>query len=365
MGAVGSIAGGLGIGSAVKDIYDEGTKGNTIETSSGSRSGINLAPSSQIEKKATNDIGSQYDFLKKFLTQGPGVESVQDANASQQDYVNLLSLINSTGGMPTADDRRMAEEFVNTQFSPQQEALNQSFQFQQQDAARLAAQLNRPINDPIIQAKLRQEQMRQQSMLDANRSAAVSAEARNSPFQRLALQGQLADTRGSLASQAMSNRMQLLNLGNAIQSQERNWRLQTSDRWGTQNGSQHSGGGILGGIGAVAGAVGSVTGMVNQVAGLAGGKPGMGGGGGSTVQDAQATPSVNIATAPGGFLSPGGYQSTHLGTLGASQSPVSSSYAAPRGYRFASPIPASAPGQSPYYISNSPNSNVFGSWLGR
>jgi hypothetical protein len=212
------------------------------------------------------DVVGQYGQLRDFLNRGPGIEAIDASNASQKDFVDMMRRLQASGGMPTDEDRRQANIFADDMFKPQQEALNQSFTQQNEQAARLSAQLNRPINDPIIQAKLRQEQMRQSAMLGADRTAFTAQESRNSPFRRLELQGQLADAQSGLASQAMANRMQLLNLGNSLQSQERQWRLNTGERYGTSNSnsSQHSGGGIMGGIGAVTGAVSGFMNIANS-----------------------------------------------------------------------------------------------------
>lgn len=299
--------------SEMAPLMQEGYKGQTATQNMSQTSGIKLSEASGLEKQATGDIGSQYDFLKNLLSRGPGAEAVDASNNSQNDFVSMLKGINANGGMPTTEDTRRANSFADQLFAPQQEALNQSFTQQNQDAARLAAQLNRPINDPIIQAKLKQEQMRQSSMLNADRSGFVAQEARNSPFQRLQMQGQLADAQGSLASQAMSNRMQLLNLGNSLQSQERNWRLQTGERYGTASGSQHSGGGLSGAFGNMNSVVGSFGGAIGAMGGGFMGQSSTGAG--ATSGSAQPT-QQNAATAPGGYASQGGYQSQYFGTLG-------------------------------------------------
>jgi hypothetical protein len=329
----------------VGDIFSAGEE-QDVQTSS-TTSGVRLAKETDIEKRATGDIADQYDLLRRYLGQGPGIEAINASNTSQQGFIDVLKQIQASGGMPTDTDQARAQQFVDLQFRPQQEAMNQSFQMQNDQAAKLAAKLNRPINDPVIQAKLRQEQMRQQSMFDANRAAAIGTEARSMPFQRLDLQGQLADAQGALASQAMSNRLQLLNLGNALQSQERNWRLQTAQRYGDSE--QRSGGGMLGGLGAVLGTAGTVSSIYS---GFGGGAPSAGGAAGAK---------------------PGGGASPMSGKIGGQMSQDSSSYYQPSAMPMAAPMSPSATRQSrvssaPYFISNSPapapnlpwGSNIWG-----
>jgi hypothetical protein len=316
----------------MKGAWDEGVEGNTVSQKShmSQRTGVDLKSMSEFERLLYGDMTSGYDQLKGMLSVDPNSREQQAATKEYENFVEMMSGINKTGGMPTAEDMQRAGQFADAIFAPQREALNQSFEFAQQDAAKLAARLNRPINDPIIQAKLQQERMRQTNMLSADRNAFVAQEARSQPFQRLGMQEQLfnaktglADLKAGIASQAMANRMQLLNLGNSLQQQERNWRFQTSDKVGTQssNSSQHSGGGILGGIGAVTGAAGSIFGMVGSGAQAAGsvmsfggtgmasgalGGLGGGGGGGPTVQQAQAAPAM--APAPqAAWQQQGGY----------------------------------------------------------
>ncbi len=322
---MGSNVGGSNFSTPLAGLFEEGKKGDTVsqKSNSSSISGVTLKAASDLEKSATGQIGSSFGQLQDMLNRGPGNEAVDASNKEQQSYVDMMRQINSTGGMPTAEDTRRANILADELFAPQQEAAKQAYGFAQQDAAKLAAKLNRPINDPIIQAKLQQEQMRQSSLMSADRTAFVAGEARNSPFQRLQMQGQLADAQGSLASQAMSNRMQLLNLGNSLQQQERNWRLQTSEKYGASSGTQeqHSGGGAMGGIGAITGAMGQFTNLGTSVVSA------FMGGGGQTQQPEKAQanfggqPSAQIANF-GGYNSSGGQmndiQSAYMGSRGSS-----------------------------------------------
>lgn len=303
-------------------LFGEGMKGDTVtqNSNSASTSGIKLGAMSELEKLAGGQVSGNFQELMKMLNSGPGQAEVDAGNAGQKDFVSMLKGINANGGMPTDEDRRQANIFADDMFKPQQEALNQSFTQQNEQAARLSAQLNRPVNDPIIQAKLRQEQMRQSSMLSADRTAFTANESRNSPFRRLELQGQLADAQSGLASQAMANRMQLLNLGNSLQTQERNWRLQTADRWGnsSSNSSQHSGGGIMGGIGAVTGAVSGFMNIANS--------------GMSAMQGGSGQSSGAYADRPQQTMAPANYaQIQSQGWQGGPQGSDYSSYYAPQG----------------------------------
>jgi len=130
-------------------------------------------------------------------------------------------------------------------------AMQQAFQQQNLRANQLAAQLGRPANDPIIQARLAQEQMQGAERLGAAQSAYASEYAQQLPQQRLGYTAQLTDVRNSLASQAMANRQALLGLGQSLQAGERNWRLNTGTQW--SQGQSESGGGLKGALGTIAG----------------------------------------------------------------------------------------------------------------
>lgn len=315
--------------SLLGNIGREGYKGNKATQESNQTAGLRLTDPSELEKLATGQIGTQYDALRDLYSRGPGAEAVDAANAGQNSFIDMLRKINANGGMPTAEDTRQAGMFADQLFAPQQEALNQSFIDQNQQAARLSAQLNRPINDPIIQAKLRQEQMRQSAMLNADRTSFTAQEARNSPFRRLELQGQLADAQQALASQAMANRMQLMNMGNALQSQERNWRLQTAERYGNSSTTQTSGGGITGALGSMTGAAGNIIGVVGGIMSMGAtgnqNKPTQptwqgGGSGGMSLQ-------TDAAYGSGGFMSAGGMNSSLMGTGNQNRSTIYDTYA--------------------------------------
>jgi hypothetical protein len=235
IGLIGAGLGGLG-----------GLFGDSSSSSSSSESGIRLAPESELEKLAGRSQMGGFQELQKLLSKGDAGGLMDSAMASQGNYASALEDLARSGGMPGQQDMLNAREQAKTVFQPQQVALDQSFKAEQERAARLAAQLGRPINDPIIQAKLGQSRMQSMEMMGAQQGAFIDQQSRANAFQRTDLMGQLADTRGSLATQALANRQALLSLGSGLQQQERNWRLQTGTRWGTQQGSQSSGGGIGG-----------------------------------------------------------------------------------------------------------------------
>ncbi len=314
--AVMAVAGG--IAGAEKDNVD-----------SKSSSGINMAPETDLERyggKLTND---SLKSLEGYVNAGPGESSITDANKQYGSLADMLSEYAKNGGQPNQQDWFSAQDFAKSQFAPQQLQIDQSFDEEQMRAKQLATQLGRSVNDPYIQAQLSKQKMQMQNMLGAQQGAFIGQEARNNSMGRLGYTSQLADLKGSLASQAMANRQALLSLGTGVQAQERNWRYQTGTKWGTNH--QESGGGQKGMItGAMAG-FGSGMSMMGSM----GGKP--------TTAPTGSTPQstgmlgVNTDLGYGGGMQQSFGQTQYFGQMGA-QTPQMPQ----RGSRF-----AAAP-QSPF-----------------
>ena len=213
-----------------------------------SKGGIDAGSATALENQASQVIGTNLSQLQNFVGAGAGQNEVAGGLAASNNLASMLEQYAKGGFLPGEQDFATANKFASQAFQPQQIALQQNFQSQQQRAAQLAAQLGRPVNDPIIQAKLSQEYMQGQERLGAAQGAYASEFALQLPQQRLGYTSQLADVKNSLASQAMANRQALLALGSQVQGQERQFRLQTGTQW------QESGGGLKGAItGGIAG----------------------------------------------------------------------------------------------------------------
>lgn len=242
-----------------------GGEKDTVTSSNKSGSGVSLRPESELEKYGGQLTDSSLRSLEGMVNAGPGQSAITDANSQYGSLAEMLSGFAKTGGAPGQQDWLQAQEFAKSQFAPQQLQIDQSFEEEQMRAKQLATQLGRPVNDPYIQAQLSKQKMNMQNMMGAQQGAFIGQEARNNAMGRLGYTSQLADLRGSLASQAMANRQALLSLGSGVQAQERNWRFQTSDKWGLSHTTQESGGGFKGAMsGAMAGA--------SAASGMGGGK---------------------------------------------------------------------------------------------
>ncbi len=235
-----------------------GIAGSQKDVQSGSSSsGITLTPETDLEKQGTRMTGEGLTALEGMVNAGPGQADVTGAYNQSNALASLLNDFAQSGGAPGQQDILQANQMADLQFKPQQVALDQSFQAEQERAKQMAAQLGRPVNDPYIQAQLSKQRMQSMEMMGAQRGAFVGQQSQQQAMQRLGFTSQLTDVRNALGSQAMANRQALLSLGQGVQQSERNFRLQTGTRWGNQ--TQESGGGMAGGL--MGGLMGAGAGM--------------------------------------------------------------------------------------------------------
>ena len=204
--------------------------------------------------------------LQKFVNAGPGETDVSAAVGSQRGLAELLGQYAAGGNQPTAQDIAQAGQFTNQIFAPQQEQQRQLFEDQATQARRLSAQMNRPVNDPVLQAKLAQEQARQQSMLGAQQTAFSADYAMQQPGQRLNFAGQQTSVLQGLADQAMKNRSAITSLGSGIREAERSFRLQAGRSSGTNTTTTQTGANafdVIGGGLSLLGAASGIPGVGN------------------------------------------------------------------------------------------------------
>lgn len=184
-----------------------------------------------------------------------GTRQVRQANQAAGDLVSRLQQLAGSDFMPTQEQQRQAASFAETQFASRRMGLDQAFEEQSQRTAQLAAQLGRPVNDPILQARLAQEQTRQLGQLGAEQQAFSTQQAfgiadRQREGQIGALES-IFNVRQGLASQAFRNRQALVELGSQLQAQGQKYRIATS----AGNSRAEFGGGVAG---ATAGAIAGV-----------------------------------------------------------------------------------------------------------
>lgn len=189
------------------------------------------------------------DQLNQLTNAGPGTQAVKDSMTASNDLSALLKQMAQTSGLPTQGDINTSNAFSGNMFASRQTELNQMFQDQNTEAERLSARLGRPVNDPVLQAKLRTGFMRQQDSLNAEKQGYASQMALQLPGQRLNFTSMNNDLQGGLAAQAFRNRAAILEAGQNLMNNERNFRLNTASRWGEQSSGGGLGGAISGALG--------------------------------------------------------------------------------------------------------------------
>jgi hypothetical protein len=232
---------------------------------SGSQANVSqvlAAPAGADEQKAR---GIQLDQIDQLQARLSSLES-----SSTLD--NLDKLMAELGQAPSADRISQSNKYADQIYQPRQEQLNQSFQDQTRGFQARAALMGRSSVDPIMAARLAQEQVRQQSSLNAEKGSFAANEAVNAPARQF--NNQMGALQG-LSNQAISNRQAVYSLGSDFANTQMNFRLATATRTGNsvQNNEQLSGGGFKG---FMTGFMAGGAGMAKMVGGGAGG----GGGGG-------------------------------------------------------------------------------------
>lgn len=165
--------------------------------------------------------------MEEAVNRGPGQQDITTGYNATKSFADMLNQYSQSGGLPTGADMATGNQYAQSMFAPQQLALQQSFTQQNTDMQRMAAQLGRSADDPILQNKLRTGFMNQQGILNADQSAYGNQLAMALPGQRLNYAQQRTSVLGNLATQAMQNRSALLGIGNQMQGAERQFRIQT------------------------------------------------------------------------------------------------------------------------------------------
>lgn len=218
---------------------------------------------------------------------------------AQNDLAGMLAEYAKTGAIPNAQDIQRSQSFARSQFDPQRVAQQQAFQQQLTGANRQAAMSGRGINDPILRAKLAQEQTRQGAMLEAQQGAFATQFAQQQPFQRLGFMSDRANTLVSRGQNALNANFNMANQGLNAQQQGYGQRYDMAATMYNQQANTRSEGekigSLLGGIGSAGTAFSGVLneqmgkmasmmgGMPGGMSGMPGGMSGMGAGAGNSL----------------------------------------------------------------------------------
>lgn len=259
----------VGTGAAIAAASDK-------KTTAKSESTIELADKSLTHRTAEDGVANSYHDLRELSGQGPGASDVKNATSATRSLADMLEEYSKTSGLPTDADIGNANTLAGKLFAARRTSLDQDFLKQTTDAQRLSAQLGRPVDDPILQAKLRTGFMQQNDMLASEQQAGATDLALQMPGQRLKFAGQRADVLNSLSAQAFNNRAAILQAGSSLLNNERQYQLAISKKKQSSEQIQHGSTGQAIGAGMMAG--GAAFGSVMSMG--AGGGGGMGGGGG-------------------------------------------------------------------------------------
>lgn len=189
-----------------------------------------IAGASDFETKLGADDGFiQADFrsLRDLIAQGPNRGDVRAGIQAQRDFASTLRTAGQEGA--SLQDISRGRTFADQVFAPQEQALQRQFQEQGVQNDRLSARLGRPVNDPILRAKLAQNQSNQLSDLEARRGSFAAQQGQAQFQQRLGLLGQRANLLSGLGQQAITNRNALLGAGSNLLAQQQQFRLAVSD----------------------------------------------------------------------------------------------------------------------------------------
>lgn len=243
-----------------------------------STSGVHAGNQTAFEKLFEKAGYQEYEALLAMSRELGGDNDVKEGRDAYRSFADLLKQYSETGVLPTQADTQRGQALAEILYKPQQLALERSYRDQQTDVARLAAQLGRPVNDPILQAKMRTGFMEQQGQLTAQSAAFAAQQAYQSPYERMGFQEQRASILSNLAQQAFQNRAAVLGLGAQLSNADRNFRVGAGERYGEQT----SGGGLKGAINGMFAGAGAGMKMASGMGGFGGGGFGGGGMGGMT-----------------------------------------------------------------------------------
>jgi hypothetical protein len=186
-------------------------------------------------------------------------------SAGQMDFANMLKQYAQDGGIPNGTDVSRANSYAKDMFGSRRIQQAQNFQDQLTSANRQAAMSGRGVNDPILRAKLAQEQTRQADVLGAEQQGFAAQFAMQQPGQRLGYMGQRADTLVSRGQNALGAQQNLFNMGqagagSALQAQGMSFQEQQA-----QVSPLQRIGGVLSSIG---GGIGSAMGVQSSMQGM-------------------------------------------------------------------------------------------------
>jgi hypothetical protein len=247
-----------------------------------------------LNKKRTTGSGGllqkEFGNFQSMINAGPGAADIAAGVGAQRDLASMLQAYSKSGGVPGQEDISTANSFAKDIFAAREMQMQNLFKDQQTQSNQQLAMMGRDINDPIMRAKMFEQQQRESGMLGAEKQGFAAQYAQALPGQRLGFAAQRADVLSALGDRAQQNRLALLGIGSSLGEAERAWRLNTATR--TSRTEKETG---LGDI--VTGAIG-LGGTALGFANLLGGGGGAGAMGAGGAAQAAGGAARTIASAP-------------------------------------------------------------------
>lgn len=246
-------------GSALGGII--GSQGNQNTTSN--TQSTQLAPLSALGQQAQGSVGSTLSGYQGMVDASGNAQTITNGVNAQTDLATLLKQLSANSGFASQGQQGQANDLASQIMAPQQAALNNSFIQQNQNEARTAATLGRPINDPVLQALNAKNQSQQQQVLSGQQTSLAGQLGQQAVQNQANYASASAGITQGLASQALANYQNLLSQGQNILGQAQN--MQVSGATRTNNTTNTSGGGLSGALSGALGGAGSLAGGVSTL----------------------------------------------------------------------------------------------------
>lgn len=216
---------------------------------------------SALGEQAQGYAGASLGAYNTLAQAGPGASDVTAAVNASRGYANTLGNF-ASGGL---NNMSQGNQLAAQQFAGQRTALEQTFQQQLQQANQSAALSGRGQNDPILRARLAQDQSRQSAQINANQSSAAVDLGRQYSTDQIGLLGQQVNTLQGLSQQAFGNQQNLFSMSNQTLQNERSFGMQQAQYEASRGGGfQGALNGIMAGAGAGLQAGQGIQAMQNQ-----------------------------------------------------------------------------------------------------
>lgn len=174
------------------------------------------------EERRGREIGlGALNNYEQLVGAGANQSDVSNAATASREFAQLLRGYQNNGLYDMQTGQSMAEQ----QYAPQRDYLNALIQQQIQDANKAAAMQGRNTNDPVLRARLAQQQNLQLLGLQSQQQQAAMGYARQAVTDRIGVGAQRVGVMNDLSQQAFTNYSNLYNMSSNLVNNERNFSL--------------------------------------------------------------------------------------------------------------------------------------------